>query len=162
MRVLRGWIRSDTRWKLRVIPQIAKTNFRECKGNKCELCGLSSSSCLSCQNNLVGVNNNCDAEHLKKCSVPNCQNCSLIESQVSVNSPTRSTTNNRQTSPGLQNTTSEICMKCKPGFSLGPELTCIETGEGCRIYDSANKRCLQCLFEWYMNGQFECSKGEGG
>ena len=53
--------------------------FRKCQVENCELCGLSYSRCLSCQDNLVGRDNKCKSDDLAKCSIENCQNCSLIE-----------------------------------------------------------------------------------
>lgn len=135
--------------------------MRPCQVDKCELCGLSSSRCLSCEDNLVGVNNQCNSSDLKTCQIANCQNCSLIEAQKLADFGIRPRLDDPEQMGDWQNTTSEICMKCAPGFSLSADLTCIETGEGCRIFDAENKRCLQCLFDWYMNSKFECSKGEG-
>ena len=60
----------------------------------------------------------------------------------------------------LKETTNSICLKCKDGYSLSPELLCVEAISGCRIYDTKSKTCIQCLFNWYVNSQFECSKGK--
>lgn len=59
----------------------------------------------------------------------------------------------------LKETTGSICLKCTDGYSLSPELLCVEAVTGCRIYDTKSKTCIQCLFNWYVNSQFECSKG---
>jgi len=53
-----------------------------------------------------------------------------------------------------------LCLKCNEGYSLGEDLTCTKSSKGCRIYDSKNKKCLQCLFGWYVNSRFGCSDGK--
>ena len=55
--------------------------------------------------------------------------------------------------------TNTLCLKCNKGYSLIGDLTCLKTINGCRIYDSQRKHCLQCIFGWYMNDKLGCNKG---
>jgi hypothetical protein len=126
---------------------------RKCQVDNCELCGLSSAHCLSCKNHLIGVDNTCNQKDLKQCSISNCGNCSLVASE-SLNSSLE-----EGQSTTFVKTGSPLCLKCNPGYSLGEDLTCLKSIEGCRIYDFKKKQCLQCLFGWYMNSRFECSDG---
>lgn len=133
----------------------------------------------------MGENNKC--KNLKtKCPQKNCQNCSLIEkisipekikeSQLSNFENISDFTNNqknlsiRERLPnrlqnfksgiGVTGETESICLKCEENFALSPDLGCVESGPGCRIFDPKAKKCIQCLFGWYMNSKYNCSKGK--
>ena len=52
-----------------------------------------------------------------------------------------------------------MCLKCQNGYSLDGHLNCLNSMNGCRIFDDEKKRCLQCVFGWYMNSKYGCNKG---
>ena len=121
-----------------------RTSENECKrceigwgvGNNgsCFKCSLgcadcqSNGSCIACKNGILPVNNTCSQKH-NLCSDPNCEICDV----------------------------SDICRKCKEGFSIRINSSGLCEKGLTHCYKMRDKNtCLECDYGYYITTQYTC------